>query len=149
MNSFRLFDSNELDYATITRFCKLIADVHICIDTFGPHDPLNNPFWLLDAMYHKLQEAGGYRSLTKDDIKQLEDNVGNDQQRFYQGKIMETLGDRSKSDVCISIDFPQRLDSPLGDSCLKGFIMRYCCFSALFSNGCYYCSRIQKSTMVL
>ena len=58
MNSFRLFDSNELDYATITRFCKLIADVHICIDTFGPHDPLNNPFWLLDAMYHKLRKQG-------------------------------------------------------------------------------------------
>jgi len=118
-NSFRLFSSDEVDYATISGFCESTADGHISIDTFGPYDPFNNPFWLLDAMYYKLQEMGGYRSLTEDAIKQLEDRVGDDQQRFYQGKIMETLGD-IVSNVCISIDFPQRLDGSFGDSLFEG-----------------------------
>ena len=120
VNSFRLFSSDEVDYATISGFCESTADVHISIDTFGSYDPFNNPFWLLDAMYYKLQETGGYRSLTEDAIKQLEDKVGDDQQRFYQDKIMETLGDCSDSNVCISIDFPQRLESSFGDSLLEG-----------------------------
>ena len=120
VNSFRLFSSDEVDYATISGLCESTADVHISIDTFGPYDPFNNPFWLLDAMYYKLQETGGYRSLTEDAIKQLEDRVGDDQQRFYQGKIMEALGDCSDSNVCVSIDFPQRLESSFGDSLLEG-----------------------------
>jgi hypothetical protein len=103
----KVFSRHSADYPSIFTLCDAIADVHIAVENLVLFDPYNNPFWLLDAMYHNLQqkvEQGQTIFELSTDLDRIGKRVGGNQLEFREQKILSSLGYRPSSLIVVSVD---------------------------------------------